>query len=121
MAIPSSVDVGWTAPNSGQVHQKTVAEVLNCGIDLTARLASGETISSGVTVTPSPADLTVVASSSGASTALQLINGVNVVIAQAIQWALSAGTAAGTYTIKVHGVTTAGQTIEEYVTMQVVA
>lgn len=96
---------------------KSPNETRLVGVSFSGCLDSGETLTGTPTVTGSPSGLTL-ASKQVSSTALT-IDGVSVPSAEAVTFTVAAGTAGTKYTITIVVGTTAGQTLERFVILQV--
>jgi len=81
-----------------QKHSKTASEVVNCSVDFTGKLDSGELLTGTPTVTElTSSDLTI--SSVAVSTSTLTINGVSVATGAAVTYSVSGGTADTDYTL----------------------
>jgi hypothetical protein len=98
-----------------QVYQKTPTEVLGVQVDFRGLLREGELL----TGTPAATGTGITTSSVAVNTTVDVINGQRVDIGKAINFTVSAGTAGNDYAILVSCTTSASQTRECYVTIQV--
>lgn len=90
-----------------QQRIKQAGETVNCGMNMSAELASDETITGTPTVTGSPSGLTI--NNISVITEQTTIDGRRVAIGQGVLFRIAGGTADTTYTITVTCSTDAGQ------------
>ena len=102
-----------------QTPFKLAAEVLNGAIDLTDRLASGETLSGTPTITVTSATTDLTLASKVVSSTTLTINGNGVAVGKALQFVIGAGTAGIDYEITASCVTSSSQTVVEVVGIRV--
>ena len=94
-----------------QVPFKLASETLNVAVDMTERLASGETLSGTPTITASSTDITL--SSKVVNSSTTNINGNSVAVGKAMQCAVAGGVAGNTYYMTFTCGTSASQTVSE--------
>lgn len=95
---------------------KLAAETLNAGIDMTERLASGETLSTP-TVTPNSTAITIGAATVNATTTNILGN--SVAVGKAILFSVSGGVAGTEYELTISCTSSSSQVVGEVVGIRV--
>lgn len=108
---PTTVDMGWTRDDYGgdstcpQVNTMKIGETVNAAISFGSCLEAGETITGVPTVTVIPSGPAI--SQIAANTSTQTVNGASVAAGQALQFAITGGTAGVQYTFTATGATSA--------------
>lgn len=100
-----------------QIPIKLAAETLNAGIDMTERLASGETLSGTPTVTGS-SDITLSAKAVNATTTNIL--GTSIAVGKAVLFTVAGGVAGTEYEINISCTSSSSQVVSEVVGLRVV-